>query len=195
MSKKRNNLLPVIALLLVGCIYPAIAQNRRWREIRRTPLVQFDWNCSSPAAYPASSLNRIVRSTMKRKDFSGAGAWGDRAFVFDLNSDGKPEYFVPLGCGATGNCTWGVFSRKPARLLGLLGGQYIYVHKCGGRYPDLITYTHMSASEGILATYSFRKSSYVWLGGEYPTSVGMFPGNDIPGFLKKARAACEKLGY
>jgi hypothetical protein len=124
----------------------------------------------------------------------GAATWGDRAFVFDLNGDRRPEYFIPLDCGATGNCTWGVFSLNPVRRLGLLGGQYIYVHRHAHRYPILITYTHMSASEGVIATYRFHRNQYVWLGDEYPTQVGMFSGNDIPAFLKKARAGCEKLG-
>ena len=27
-----------------------------------------------------------------------------------INKDGKPEYFIPLDCGATGNCNWGIFA-------------------------------------------------------------------------------------
>jgi hypothetical protein len=133
---------------------------------------------------------------MKRERFAGAGTWGDRAFVFDLNGDRKPEYFVPLDCGGTGNCTWGVFGSNPTRILGLLGGQYIYVHKRAGQWPKMITYGHMSAAEGVLATYGFRKRKYVWLGDEYSTDArgGRF-GNNVPRFLGKARAGCKNLGY
>jgi hypothetical protein len=194
-QKSKNPFLLLLIISVAGLQPPAVAQHRRWREIRGKPLVEFDWNCASTSAYPSVKLNRIVQTAMKQKDFVGAGTWGDRAFVFDLNGDRKAEYFVPLDCGGTGNCTWGIFSLNPARLLGFVSGQSIYVHRRAGRYPDIITYTHMSASEGILATYSFRKRVYVWLGDEYPTSVGLIPGNNIPVFLKKARAACEKLGY
>ncbi len=195
--RKSHILLTILVFLTATTGYsPAQVQNRRWRTIKGKPLVVFDWNCSLPSAYPGKALNRIVQATLKQEGFSGVGTWGDRAFVFDLNRDHKPEYFVPLDCGATGNCTWGVFTLKPLKLLGLIGGQYIYVHKRSGRYPDILTYTHMSASEGIISTFSFRKKKYVWLGDEYPTEVrGGIYGNPIPGFLKKARHGCKTLGY
>src|SRR5918992_1373980 len=126
MSMKRNKLLAAILLLmLTGSNAVAIAQSRKWREVRGKSLVEFDWNCASPSAYPGAKIDRVVKGTMKEKYFVGAGTWGDRAFVFDLNVDRKPEYFVPLDCGATGNCTWGVFALNPTKLMGFLGGQYI----------------------------------------------------------------------
>jgi hypothetical protein len=197
MNKRLARMIMLFALLLtIGLPSPATAQNKRWREIKGKSLVQFDSNCASPSAYPSAKLNRIVRATMKRKGFVGYVTSGDRAFMFDLNSDNKPEYFIPLYCGATGNCTWGVFALSPARLLGLLGGQYIYAHKRAGRYPKLITYTHRSAPAGILRTYSFRNKRYSWLGDEYPTEVrGGIYGNKIPDFLDKARSGCKSLGY
>jgi hypothetical protein len=197
MSRESKRLLNAILLLSLTVLHaPAVAQNRWWRDVRGKPLVEFDWNCAAPSAYPGVKLDRIVKATMKLEDFVGAGTWGDRAFVFDLDRDRKPEYFVPLDCGATGNCTWGVFALNPTRLMGLLGGQFIYAHSRKGRYPTIITYTHMSAAEGILATYRFRKGRYVWLGDEYPTDVrGGIYGNKVPEFLDKARAACGKLGY
>jgi hypothetical protein len=197
MNKKTNRLLAAIFLLtLTGLHESAAAQGRKWRDVMGTSLVQFDWNCASPLKYPSAKLNRIVKAKMKEEDFVGAGSWGDRAFVFDLDGDRKTEYFVPLDCGATGNCTWGVFALSPMKFMGLLGGQFIYVQRVKGRYPTIITYTHMSAAEGILATYNFRKGRYVWLGDEYPTDArgGIF-GNKVPEFLNRARAACEKRGY
>jgi hypothetical protein len=195
MSNRRKKLLSAIALLLaVGLPSPVIAQSQKWRAIEGQPLVEFDWSCALTSAYPSDKLSRVVRATMKREKFEGAGTWGDRAFAFDLNDDRTPEYFVPLDCGGTGNCKWGVYALNPARLLGLLGAQYIYVHRRTGRYPDIITYTHMSAAEGILETYSLRKRRYAWMGDKYPTSVGIPSGNDIPDFLKKARFGCEKPG-
>jgi hypothetical protein len=202
MRTKLKKLVPIILLLLTaGLNSSAIAQNRIWSEIKGKPLVQFDWNCASPSVHLGTRLSRIVKATMEKKKFVGAGTWGDRAFIFDLNGDEKLEYFVPLDCGGTGNCTWGVFALNPARLLGLAGGQYIYVHERAGRYPDLITYTHMSAAEGLLATYSFRKKGYVWLGDDYPIGpadrtleIQDVSGNRMPRFLGKARAGCGKLG-
>ena len=202
MRTKTKKPLLIIALLLVGLNAEVSSQNRRWREIKSRPLLQFDWSCSQPSAYPGAKLDRIVKATMKQKEFVGAGTWGDRAFVYDLNGDRKPEYFVPLDCGGTGNCTWGVFALKPARLLGFLGGQYIYVNSRAGHYPDLITYTHMSAAEGLLATYGFRKKGYAWLGDKYPIGpedrtleIQNASANKMPRFISSALRGCEKLAY
>ena len=184
-------LVRLFVMLAAGSLLPAVAQNRNWPSIENKPLTKFNWGCSSTDTFP-SALKPIVRTTMRRNDFEGFGTWGDRAFVFDLNGDRKPEYFVPLDCGATGNCTWGIFSMRPNRFLGLLGAQYIYVHERQGRYPDLITYIHMSAAEGILKTYRFRGKQYAWLGDKYETTTGIPPGNDLPAFLKKARAGCKE---
>lgn len=192
MHKQTKNLLPAAVLLLIaGLLSPTVSQSRRWREIEGKPLVKFNWGCSLPATYPGSRLNRIVRATMKREDFSGAGTWGDRAFVFDLNGDRRPEYFVPLDCGGSGNCKWGVYALNPTRFMGLLTAQSIYLHQRRGRYPDIITYIHASAAEGILETYVLKKGRYVLSGDNYPTTDGTIPGNAIPDFLKKARAGCE----
>ena len=196
MNKQIRKLCIFTALiLLVSSNLVATAKEKRWREFMGRPLIRFDWNCASPSAYPGDKLSRVVQAALKR-DYAGVQTYADRAFVFDLNGDHKPEYFVPLVCGATGNCTWGMFALNPTKFLGVVNGEYIYVHKLAGSYPDIITYAHMSAAEGSLATYSFRKRRYVWLGDNYPTDFrgGLF-GIKVPGFLDKACAGCERLGY
>jgi hypothetical protein len=193
MNKKSKKLLLIILLLIVSLPSPILAQNRRWRQIRGKPLVQFDFNCASPSVYPRARLDKIVRAALK-KDYPGIITWADRAFVFDLNGDHKVEYFVPLVCGATGNCTWGVFELNPAKLLGILNGQYLYLHKRLGRMPDLIIYGHISSSDGTLETYSFRRGQYVLLGDRYQTSVSISGEDNMPRFLKRARKGCNSLG-
>jgi len=138
---------------------------------------------------------------MKREKFSGVGTWGDRAMAFDLNGDRKSEYFVPLDCGATGNCIWGLFAVEPVRLLGIIKGQYIFVHRRIGRWPEVITYAHFSAVEGSLTTYRFGKRGYVPFGAGYPINHGNFDldmqgdsGNKMPTPLERARPACESPG-
>jgi hypothetical protein len=189
--RSKTLLVRLFVMLAAGSLLPAVGQNRNWRSIENQPLIKFNWGCSSTDTFPGA-LKPIVRTTMRRNDFEGFGTWGDRAFVFDLNRDRKPEYFVPLDCGATGNCTWGIFSMHPNRFLGLLVAQYIYVHERKSRYPDLITYIHLSAAEGILKTYRFRGKQYAWLGDKYETTTGIPRGNDLPAFLKKARAECKE---
>jgi hypothetical protein len=99
-------------------------------------------------------------------------------------------------CGAVGNCDWGVFALHPARFLGIVNGQYIYVHRRAGRWPDVITYGHFTAAEGDVGTYRFKKGRYEQLGNAYHTDVrGEIFGNKIPAFLDRARAACAEVGY
>jgi hypothetical protein len=115
-----------------------------------------------------------------------------------LNGDHKLEFFVPLDCGGTGNCTWGLFALSPARQLGIIVGQYLYVHRVAGQWPDLITYSHLSAVEGSLMTYRFGQRGYRSFGPRYPINQGnsgsdIQPGvnNQLPPFLERAKAACK----
>ena len=175
----------------------AVAQNRLWREIKGQPLVKFDGNCAS--TYPKAKLSRIVEVARKRE--GAAATPPDRAYTFDLNNDGSPEYFVPLACGATGNCTFGVFALRPTRFLGTVNGEYLYIHKRAGRWPGVITYGHLSAAEGVLHTYLFRKGRYASVGKGYPIGpvnstleIQGVPGRKMPKFLDRARAACKGIG-
>jgi hypothetical protein len=200
MSMQIRRILVLTAIIAMTCDHSsAVAQDKNWLEIRGTPLVKFDWNCSAPSIYPKAKLSRLVEIAMKRE--AAVKTWADRAFAFDLNNDGRPEYFVPLVCGATGNCAWGVFALRPARFLGTVDGQYIYIHKRNGRWPGVITYGHLSAAEGALHTYLFRKGRYTPVGRGYPIGpvnrdleIQGVPGRKMPRFLDRARAACKDIG-
>lgn len=198
-----ERLLFMMLLLIIGSGLSVMARNRGWLEIKGKPLVKFDWNCASPPAYPKAQLERLVRASVKRERVEVVSE-PDRAFVFDLNGDRRPEYFVPFVCGATGNCDWGVFALNPARFLGTVNGRYIYVHRRTAHWPVLITYGHLSVVEGSLDTYRFRKGRYVLSGGGYPINHqhGDFDlaiqggsGHKLPSILDRARAGCETLGY
>jgi hypothetical protein len=176
------------------------AQARRWQEVRGKRLVFFDYSCTTRAVLPRGKLDKIVRAALRKK-YVGYDTERDRAFAFDLNGDRKPEYFVPLFCGAVGNCTWGVFALNPARQLGVVNGEYIYVHKRAGRLPDIVVYYHMNVAEGGLLTYGFIKRKYVVVGGRYgigdhsPTETEGLTAHKLPAFLKKAHPACADIGF
>jgi len=185
----------IFVLLVATCV----SVNAQTRELQRYQFVKFSWGCSTPSAYPSAKLNRIVKRTMKREQVSGFGTWGDRAFAFDLNGDHRPEYFVPLDCGGTGNCYWGVYALNPARELGLINGQYLYVHRLNGRWPNVITYGHVTAMEGSLTTYRFNNAHYVQR-SRYPINNGVSyleiqrtTGIKMPAFLERAKPACQSL--
>jgi len=107
-----------------------------------------------------------------------------------------------LTCGATGNCSWAVLTTKHTRLLGILGGENIYVHRRHGHWPVIVTYEHVTAVEGSLLTYSFRHRRYVSPAksyainhGDYDLDVQGGRGHKLPLFLQRAREACESVGY
>ena len=184
----------VHALLAIGWCSSVVAQDKYWLEIKGKPLVKFDWNCALPATLP-KSLSPLIKTALKGED-PGLRYYADRAFGYDLNRDGKLEYFVPLDCGATGNCTFGAFTLNPKKFLGKVNGEYVYVHGRSGVWPDLITYGHFSAAEGILTTYTFRRGRYREVGDYLRTDFrgGIF-GNKVPAFLERARKGCETVGY
>jgi hypothetical protein len=201
MKSPFRSLVTIIALTLAGSHSSVFSQSKHWRGIRGKPLLKFDWNCASPSAYPKGELGRIVRASARRENVE-VEAEADRAFVLDLNGDRKPEYFVPLVCGVTGNCTWGVFALNPARSLGIINGQYVYVHRGAGHWPTMITYGHLSAAEGSLGTYRFSRGRYAHTGDSYPVGpadrtleIQNVQGRRMPKFLEAARAACENLGW
>jgi hypothetical protein len=199
MSKPIGMGLFLTALIAMICDHTsAVAQNGLWSEIKGKPLVKFDWNCAAPSVYPKAKLSRIVEVARKRE--GAAATPPDRAYTFDLNNYGRPEYFVPLACGETGNCAFGVFALRPTRFLGTVNGEYIYIHKRAGRWPGVITYGHLSAAEGVIHTYLFRKGRYVSVGKGYPIGpvnstleIQGVPGRKMPKFLDRARAACKGI--
>ena len=204
MTERRDVRRFVLAALILaaGFVSAADAQSRRWRSIRARPLVNFDANCATPSAYPKAKLGGAVRRLLKRKLTDRPDAKGDSAFAFDLNGDHRPEYFVPLFCGAVGNCDWGVFALNPARSLGIINGQYLFVHARRGRWPDIIVYGHITAAEGVLGTYAFKRGRYADLGDVYhvgdegrDSDVWNVPLRKVPSFLDKARAGCKDIEW
>lgn len=198
----RRILVFLMFVLVAGFGLQTSAQSSRWSDLEHARLVLLDWNCATPAAFPSARLNQIVKRVMKREGFEGFGSYGDRAFAFDLNGDQKPEYFVPLDCGAVGNCAWGVFATNPVRELGLIHAQYIYVHRSAGRWPDLATYAHMSAVEGVVNTYHFRGQHYREFAAPYPINRGEYAldiqggmGRKLPKFLETAKRGCKSVEY
>jgi len=188
-------------ILILGLSSVLRAQNRLWRSVRGKPIVEFDMNCAETPWHPNRKLHSIVQAALNRED-TGSPKYADRAFHFDLNGDERPEVFVPLVCGGTGNCTWAVLTTNRPRLIGIVAGEYIYVHRRRGRWPILITYGHLSAVEGSLTTYRFRKDKYVAVADSYAINHWVYDldiqggrGHKMPAFLQRARAGCKTLHH
>jgi hypothetical protein len=146
-----------------------------------------DFSCTNKT-YPKQRLARVAREAMKEFDVGDIGVYGNRAVGYDLNKDGKLEYFIPLDCG-TLNCMWGIFSANPPRLLGKIAAEHIYIER-GAGWPVLATYVHSSAADGVISVYKYSNSSgYTKSGEDAEVNVDR---KDQPASMQATRSICGK---
>ena len=124
-------------------------------------VAKFGGECAGANFNPTPKLAALIRRVKLRQQRPCDSEFCSRAFRFDLNADGRNEYFVRLSCGATGNCTWGIFSDRPARLRGVISAWFFYVHRRKDSWNTLTTYTRVGGDEGVIATLHNRRGTYV----------------------------------
>jgi hypothetical protein len=176
--------------LLVSLAWTASAQSKRWYQVKSKPMVVFGWECASPSEYPKGKLHNLVEVAVKRVHDPNGVRFDDRAFPFDLNGDNKPEYFIPLDCGATGNCVWGIFTVSPPRQVGIVHGEYFYIHKRASGWSGITGYVHMGACDGELISYEYRRGKYRNYPVIYKTQQ-LSIAYDFPRPFRQVRTACE----
>ena len=129
---------------------------------RPGPIVaKFGGECEGVSFAPTPQLASLIRSVKARQNHPCDSPICGGSFAYDLNGDGRDEHFVRLSCGATGNCTWGVFSDRPARLRGTFTAWFFYIHRRSGSWNALTTYTREGGDQGISATLRSRHGRYV----------------------------------
>jgi len=187
MSKVEIRLLvAVTCLIAIQCVRGEARTNRKLITEARF-IARIDFECVT-SKYPKRSLARVVRAAMKGLEAGDIGVFGNRAIAFDLNKDARPEYFIPLECGATGNCKWGIFAPGPQRHLGTIPAEHIYIQR-GGGWPVLVTYIHSSASDGVVSRYKYTRNRYVKTGDDFEVSVDR---KDIPKSMEKVHSTCKR---
>ena len=161
MSRALNSLLIIVMLSL----------SRTAAAPSRLPdvVIAFDATCTSAVPYDAAGLRRTVLRTMMqlrlevRPDVPPVLRGGPTtfsSFTFDLNGDRIEEHFVPLECGATGNCQWGVFSVRPVRFIGLIPAEQLLVRRRTGRWSTITVTSHWSVAETDVASYALVRGRY-----------------------------------
>ena len=132
-------------------------------------VIAFDATCTSAVPYDAAGLRRTVLRTMRQLRLEvqpdvppilRGGPTTFSSFTFDLNGDRIEEHFVPLECGATGNCQWGVFSVRPVRFIGLIPAERLLVRRRIGRWSTITATSHVSVSESDVASYALVRGRY-----------------------------------
>ena len=187
----------IIASLLCSLLacFPSIAGNRPawWRTRLNQRFVAFDWNCA-----PAGALDKRLRAIVARAipaDLRGKpGTWGDRAVSIRFMAGKAAVLFIPTTCGGTGNCDWRLYDSMTHKYMGELGGQFIFVPKSRETWPMLVTYTHMSACDGVLSRYEYRQGRYKWKRGNYAVSECGLVDTPMPRRLRRAKRLCAEYG-
>jgi len=167
-------------IVLLACITLATAVLAFGKHSKSTPVVaRFGGECAGAHFHPSPRLRQLIRRT--EAHVAAPLTFRDGAFAYDLNGDRKDEFFVRLKCGATGNCTWGVFSDHPARLRGVFAAWFFYIHRRTNLWSQLTTYTREGGDQGVIATLASRRGKYI---ETYERTERGYYGNPQP-FLKR----------
>ena len=154
----------VTITLLVFCLGLATGTARssaaRGKKVRRV-VASFGGECLGQRFRASAALRQLIKRSSNQHDPRGYSLCCERGFTHDLNGDGKREVFMRLACGATGNCTWGVFSDNPSRLRGVFTAWFVSIHPRLAGWSSLSTYTREGLSHGVIANIEYRDGVYV----------------------------------
>jgi hypothetical protein len=152
-----------VALLLLGClafIMPTFVVGQKANP--KTVAASFGGECKGTKYNFSAQLKKLISQQRQLEDTScdDGGWWCENAFAYDLNGDGRKEFFVRLRCGGTGNCLYGIFSNRPAKLLGTFTAWFFFIHKRTGSWSRISTYTRVGGSEGVITFLNYRRQKY-----------------------------------
>ena len=151
----------ISSVLLLGCIALLPSASSAKRAVNEPVVAKFGGECEGVSFHASARLRQLIENSKQRTSDPSHWSCCDGAFAYDLNGDGRNEYFVRLSCGGTGNCTWGVFSSHPARLRGTFTAWFFYIHRRKGSWNKLTTYTREGGEQGVIATLANRRGRYV----------------------------------
>jgi hypothetical protein len=149
----------ILLIVYVALMPPRSALGKRPQAL--AVVAKFGGECQGMSLHPSPRLERLIRRTKQHEVSPCESPFCEGAFVYDLNGDGRNEYFVRLGCGATGNCTWGIFSDSPARLSGTFTAWFFYIHKRASGWSALSTYIREGGDQGVIVTLAHRRGKYI----------------------------------
>lgn len=189
----KRNVLFASLLLAFGTASLATAQNRNVRDWQSKVVAAFGSQCATQK-FPRKQLRGAVKRAMRQLKYevSHDDTDGKYAVAYDLNGDGQKEYFVWLkDTGIGDNVYWGVFALKPARFLGVIFAEHIYLRRRVNGWAALTASSHLSSSDSLVTTYGFRNGKYIRVAGGYEVSADR---NDSPSFFYKTSSLylCER---
>ena len=144
------------AFLLAACLATTAAATPQARVV-----ASFGGECEGAPFKPSQKLAAMVSRLKQREQSPCDWKFCDGVLAYDLNGDGRREYFVRLTCGATGNCTWGIFSDRSARLRGTFTGWFFYIHQRTASWNALTAYIREGGVDGVVVRLRNRNGVYV----------------------------------
>ena len=132
-----------------------------WAKPRRFVAARFGGECRGKTFSWTPQLAAMISRTKGRYQRPCDSEFCNGAFSYDLDHDGREEYFVRMECGATGNCAWGIFSDRPAKLRGVFGAWFFFIHGREPRWNALTTYSRIGGNQGVIRTLANRRGRYV----------------------------------
>ncbi|MFN7944026.1 MAG: hypothetical protein U0Z53_01520 [Blastocatellia bacterium] len=150
---KQQNLLKLMMFFL-------FVTNTGFNLAQPVVTARFGGECQGEKILISKPLSKLIQGQKLRTEISCNDSSCDDVFVHDLNGDKRPEYFIRLNCGATGNCTWGVFSDRPAKMQGQFSAWFFYLHKTKDRWARISTYTRIGGDSGVIGKLTYHQGQY-----------------------------------
>ena len=148
------------SLLSVFLIAAATTISGVAEESEGSVVAKFGGECITSRFQPSPNLKRLIDDAVRRDSFPSPLPFGYSAFAFDLNGDGRDELFVPLSCGGTGNCKWGIFSNNPSKFRGTFTAWFFFIHRRSEPWSRMSTYVREGGDQGEVAILWNRRGRY-----------------------------------
>jgi hypothetical protein len=128
-----------------------------------TTRTLFRFDCADRRSLEAAGDSELVKQLVAAAQVQSSQKFGDRGVLAELNGDGSPELFVPVGCGVTCNCDWLIVDTKAHRQLGIVNACMVHVKPPESGWAELVTYKQLSNNDGELASYRMHEGAYTKL--------------------------------
>lgn len=151
-----------VTFLVFGClalVAPTLTLGQKANP--KTVVARLGGECQGTKYRISTRLKKLIQKYRQRTNYPCDYEFCDGAFAYDLNGDGRKEYFVRLSCGASGNCTYGIFSDRSVKLRGVFTAWFFFIHKQTGSWSKISTYTRQGGDQGVIAFLAHRRKGYV----------------------------------
>lgn len=126
--------------------------------------IMLNSSCASKETFKKANLLPITQKIWSTEKIWSADPLIDKALdqaiAIELNNDSQLEYLILLFCSPTGNCDWAIVAGKPFQVVGVINACVLVIEPTEKGWPTIVSYSHMSAYDGYLTTYTYSGSKF-----------------------------------